>query len=135
MVLFPHQGKQMLMEGKVQQITEKQCAYPTDEKRRIICAIGNETNQASCEGDSGSAIFAPYGDEYQFFALGVTSVGPADCTPQHPDTYTDIYPYRSWIKSVANKLPKSVSETEAENKKKKPRNDGGGKGRRNKKKN
>ncbi|CAL1264834.1 unnamed protein product [Larinioides sclopetarius] len=123
-------SKQMLMEGEVQEIEEKQCAQPIDKKRNIICAIGNKTNQASCEGDSGSAIFAPKAHEY--FALGVTSLGPPDCNPQNPDSYTDIYAYMSWIKSVTNNLPKSFSEAEAEKKKEKSRN-GGGKGKKNEK--
>ncbi|KAF8789056.1 Serine protease 56 like protein [Argiope bruennichi] len=113
-------SEQKLMEGKVHQVDESECLIMAGENRQIICAIGEKTNQSSCQGDSGSAIFhsLPVVEEIrrktptpeQFFALGVTSVGPPDCSPEDPDAYTDIFSYRKWIQSIVKNLPKSLNE-------------------------
>ncbi|GFS68878.1 transmembrane protease serine 2 [Nephila pilipes] len=62
--------KEKLHEGKVIQVNERKCRYPESRERLIICAGGMETDQASCQGDSGSAIFKKFGEN--FFVLGIT---------------------------------------------------------------
>ncbi|GFR33197.1 melanization protease 1, partial [Trichonephila clavata] len=95
--------KQVLKEGFVVQVDASKCSLPKAENRRIVCAGGMATNQSSCQGDSGTGIIRLY--KMNFYALGVTSVGPSNCAPHSPDSYTDVYAYMDWIKSVVKDLP------------------------------
>ncbi|GBN44765.1 Vitamin K-dependent protein C [Araneus ventricosus] len=103
-------SKQMLMEGTVSQIQENECVFPLPKERHIICARGVDSGQASCQGDSGTAIFKEDDGTGQFFALGITSVGPDNCTSTNPDSYSDIFHYMKWIKSYVKDLPLPKSE-------------------------
>ncbi|GFW04852.1 plasma kallikrein [Trichonephila clavipes] len=96
-------GKQMLKEGFVTQVDSSKCPLPKDKNRQIVCAGGIKSNQSSCQGDSGTGIITLY--KTNFYALGVTSVGPSNCKPDSPDSYTDVYAYMDWIKSVVKDLP------------------------------
>ncbi|GFT29678.1 melanization protease 1, partial [Nephila pilipes] len=94
---------QILNEGHVKQVDSSKCLFPKTKERRIVCAGGMESKQSSCQGDSGSGIFRKY--KKNFYLMGVTSVGPPDCSPDTPDSYTDIYGYQNWIKQYVKELP------------------------------
>ncbi|XP_055924424.1 transmembrane protease serine 2-like [Argiope bruennichi] len=86
-----------LMEGKVRQVAMVDCSpRRTITNPKLLCARGADSKQASCKGDSGSTIIRKY--KRAFYGIGVTSVGPADCTSERGDLYTDIYKYLKWIK-------------------------------------
>ncbi|PRD28887.1 UNVERIFIED_CONTAM: Melanization protease 1 [Trichonephila clavipes] len=96
-------GQSVLTEGKVVQIPSANCGYLMIPTERIICARGIQSKQASCQGDSGSGLFALH--DMNYYVLGVTSIGPIDCGSEHPDAYTDVYAYMDWIQSVVKDIP------------------------------
>ncbi|KAF8788614.1 Acrosin-like protein [Argiope bruennichi] len=50
-----------LREGRMTQVDKKKCVDGSESKaRHYVCAVATETNQKSCFGDSGSAIFTKF---------------------------------------------------------------------------
>ncbi|GFY57655.1 vitamin K-dependent protein C [Trichonephila inaurata madagascariensis] len=96
-------GQTVLTEGKVIQVPPTDCGYLMIPTERILCARGMKSRQASCQGDSGSGIFALR--DFNYYVLGVTSIGPIECGFEHPDAYTDVYAYMDWIKSIVKDIP------------------------------
>ncbi|XP_055641659.1 CLIP domain-containing serine protease B15-like isoform X2 [Toxorhynchites rutilus septentrionalis] len=76
-------------------------AYP--ENARIFC--GEVVDRTSCVGDSGSGLVLRSGDQY--FLRGIVSRGQIDhltleCDDIRFVQYTDIAPFRYWLKKVTN---------------------------------
>ncbi|GBM58674.1 Chymotrypsin-like protease CTRL-1 [Araneus ventricosus] len=93
-----------LMEGEVKQVSLNDCGLDKSRKGKVLCARGAKSMQASCQGDSGSTIVKILKET--FYGIGVTSVGPTDCTSKQGDTYTNVYKYMKWIKKHVKNLPK-----------------------------
>ncbi|CAL1264833.1 unnamed protein product [Larinioides sclopetarius] len=93
-----------LMEGKVNQIPLKECFVDKTIQNKVLCARGAKSMQASCQGDSGSTLVKSL--KNTFYGIGVTSVGPNDCSSEQGDTYTNVYKYLKWIKKHVKNLPK-----------------------------
>ncbi|GFW04867.1 melanization protease 1 [Trichonephila clavipes] len=100
---FFYKDSQVLKEGKVIQVESSKCADDKIDTERIVCARGIKSRQASCTGDSGSGAFMLY--KMNYYILGVTSYGHFSCKSDHPDTYTEVYAYMDWIKSIVKNLP------------------------------
>ncbi|XP_058450835.1 serine protease gd-like [Malaya genurostris] len=88
-------------------VTRQQCisnlsrTYPSN--WRIFCGDGR--GSAPCKGDSGSAMIMKRGN--QFYLRGIVSVGQFDnnsgkCNVTVYTVYTDIAPFRFWLKSVTS---------------------------------
>ncbi|GBN04367.1 Serine protease 38 [Araneus ventricosus] len=100
-----------LREGRMTQVHRKECLAGEDDPRtarRYLCAVGIRTDQKTCYGDSGSAIFAKFGQKYH--ALGITSFGFSQpnvlCSLDKPATFTKVYHYMKWIKKYVKNIPK-----------------------------
>ncbi|GBO05782.1 Transmembrane protease serine 5 [Araneus ventricosus] len=105
-------AEKKMLEGKMTQVKNGQClarGESSSKGRRYLCAVATKTNQKSCFGDSGSAIFSKFGDKY--FALGVTSFGLSRpnvlCSLDKPAVFTKTYPYLKWIRKYVKDIPRA----------------------------
>uniref|UniRef100_A0A5S6QA49 Peptidase S1 domain-containing protein n=1 Tax=Trichuris muris TaxID=70415 RepID=A0A5S6QA49_TRIMR len=74
-----------------------QCPY-AERVDRAICARTHYKGSIPCRGDSGSPLFCEIRGRY--FALGILSLGPRNCTDQENDVglYARLDIYNEWIR-------------------------------------
>ncbi|CAL1264836.1 unnamed protein product [Larinioides sclopetarius] len=100
-------GSRVLREGEMKQIPFYDChIYPCFDKNstKAICAIGTNTHQTPCKGDSGASTFGEFNRTY--IALGITSLPSSFfCQPSQSIMYTKVHAYIDWIKQYVRKLP------------------------------
>ena len=67
-----------------------------------LCAVNPPTySTGTCNGDSGGPLLAQDADDTTI-EIGITSVGPEDCTTTQPDYFTALLPAEPWIESEIN---------------------------------
>ncbi|GBM58653.1 Serine protease 38 [Araneus ventricosus] len=103
-------GPQLLREGTMKQVEPKVCQKANwsfySNLTDIVCAVGTESKQSSCMGDSGTSIFETFG--IAFYTIGVSSRhSTPDCKVDTPATYAKVFSYINWIKRHVKDLPES----------------------------
>jgi secreted trypsin-like serine protease len=67
----------------------------------MLCAQDTPSNHAAtCNGDSGGPLLVKQGGVVT--EVGLTSVGPSNCSTHQPDYYTAVRPIYPWVSSQIN---------------------------------
>ncbi|CAL1264832.1 unnamed protein product, partial [Larinioides sclopetarius] len=105
-----NKGPTLLREGSMKEVKPQVCQRSTwkffNNPDDIVCAVGTESRQSSCMGDSGSSIFARFRDKV--YSIGISSRHSSpNCQTNMPVTYGKVFRYNNWIKRHVKDLPRS----------------------------